>query len=67
MGDRHVTQHHTGDGKVTRVTTQNTGDGGTKTTVSRGSSGPITGNMDGGKIVSETRTDRHGNSYTKNK
>jgi hypothetical protein len=63
MSGKKTTHHYDGSGKVTRTTKETNGDGSGKTTVSRGTEGFFGGFS--GNIVSETRIDKHGNSYTK--
>ena len=58
-----TTDHHSGGGRVTRNTTTTYSDGSSKTTTSSGTK-DVFGSFSG-KVTSETKTDRHGNSYTK--
>lgn len=63
MSDKKTTFHRDGSGGITRVTTQCFKDGTSKTTVSKGTQGVFGGFS--GRIVSETRADKYGNSTTK--
>ncbi len=63
MTQTKTTFHRDGTGKLTRVTNERYQDGSSKTTVSRGSKDLF--GIFSGRITSQTRTDKSGNSWTK--